>query len=110
MTTNRCINFIEEIDRESKQRERTARSQELLAAAVAEAIDNKLAVTLTKNEHGEVERFFVQDERKTVMLNVPDNAVFIRDARTPRYAQVKDFPETDVLDVVSLFTQGVFHK
>ena len=108
--SNRCISFIEECEREATQRARIARSQELLAAAVAEAIDNKLAITLTKNEHGEVACFFVQDERLTVMLNVPENAVYKRDARTPRYTQVQGFPETDVNDIVSLFVNGTFHK
>lgn len=107
---NRCISLIEEVERQDIQRVRIARSAELLAAAIANASDNHLAVTLVKNEYGEPERVFLSDERITAMLIVADNVVYRRDARTPKYVPVRVNAEIDVFDFVLLFVEGKFHK
>lgn len=110
---NRVISHIEAIEQEAKQsdreRQRMARSMEMLGKAIAEASSNHLAVTVVKNELGELEKFFLSDERRTVLFMPRTNSIYLRNGRAPKYSPIRDLPELDCYDVVHLFAEGKFN-
>ena len=102
---NRCISFIEEVDREQEHAKRCARvkrSEEVYAAACDEAIQH--GVTLTQKNGV----YTMGDNRHTVWLYAATNTVFRKLVGAPRSEVVEGMPETDVYDMVLMFEEGRF--
>ena len=103
--SNRCINFIEAIEREAehcKRCERAIRSEEVYAAACDEAIQH--GVTLTQ----ESSSYTLADNRHTVVFYAVTNVAFVQRVGTTRGEVVEKLPEVDVYDMTLMFCEGKF--
>lgn len=103
--TNRCINFIEEIDREaehSRRLDRACRSRDMYAAAMHEAIE--AGITLT-SEFG-VYRMW--DTKHHVAFYPLTMTVMRSIIGRQRLEKIELTAECDVYDVVTLFLSGKF--
>ena len=103
--SNRCLNIIEQLDREAEHKrrcDRVKRSEEVYAAACDEAIQH--GVTLTQKNGV----YTIGDNRHTVWLYAATNVVFRKLVGASRSEVVEDMPETDIYDVVLMFEEGRF--
>lgn len=105
--SNRCINIIEQIEREAEHCKRLARmeqSHDIYPAAVCEANEHKLALSYAAG------RYQLTDQRHSIFF-YPCRQVVMRSIVGARRLERIDLTaECDVLDVVLLFVEGKFLK
>lgn len=107
MTTNRCINFIEDIEREAEHKrriDRVTRSEAVYAAACSEAIEHGITLSYSAG------RYVIGDERVVVFFFPVHNVVMRSIAGRRRLEKLEDMPEMDVFDVVQNFIARRFHQ
>ena len=105
MTTNRCINFIEDIEREAEHKrrcDREIRSSQMYAAAMHEAVE--AGITLTY----ELGVYRLWDERHHVAFYPITQTVMRSIIGKQRLEKIELTAECDVYDVVTLFLSGKF--
>jgi len=102
---NRCINILEQLDRESEHKrrcDRVTRSEEVYNAACDEAIQQNVTLTSSQTSYqmfqGEMRLWFYP----------ATNIVYVQRIGERRSHQVPVNAELDVYDVLTLFLQGKF--
>lgn len=103
---NRCINIIEQLDREAEHQrrlDRVKRSEEVFNAALDEAIQN--GITLSWNGS----RYELADNRHVVRFYVLTNTV-MRKRYGEEFGEWPANAEYDIHEIVLLFAEGAFLK
>lgn len=102
---NRCINFIEQLDRESEHKrrcDRVKRSEEVYNAACDEALQQNVILTANQTSY----QMFKGEWR--LWFYPATNVVFVQKHSETRSHQVPMNAEVDVFDVLLLFCEGKF--
>ena len=104
---NRCINILEQIDRESEHKrrcDRVTRSREVYNAALSEAIDCGIVLTCNGT------RYELSDNRHVVRFYDITNTVERKRYGEHTFSGWPTNAEYDIHEIVLLFMEGAFLK